>query len=210
MDRIATLEAAYHQLREDERQWGSRAVSLGSFYLVAVGTTAFFLLGNKAASENSWIGVIAPFPPIGITAVIIRQGIAATIRGRLLLAFERALTEAREEAGSVEEIELISGGLIPIDSTHHAQRPWLQGRIGSGLAWLERLALLLVPAVCFLSVRVIQQEWLLVLSATFDSVLMLRLVQLGRDAITGGFRIEKKIAKAARQVRGAPDFDDAL
>jgi hypothetical protein len=184
VEREHRLETEYHQLRDDERQWGSRAVSLGSFYLVAVGTTLFFLLGSGSARHVVWVDVVAPFPAFGITAVVIRQGITATVRSRLMLAYERALAAERSlaSASAQEFISLNSKEDIPIGPSYHAQRPWLQGSIGKYLAWIERLPLLLVIGLSYLAVSNIQEVVGLVLSAVVDGALILALVKLSWGA----------------------------
>jgi hypothetical protein len=206
--RLGRLESEYRELRDDERQWSSRAVNLGSFYLVVVGTTVFYLLQHgttTAIEKEAAIGFLAPIPSFGITAIIVRQAVTATIRSRLLLAYERAV--AVEAAGNrVEVLPLESDARIPIGSSFHAQQRWLQGGNGWWLAWIERLGLVLVVGICYLCVAGIHGLGLQIFAACIDGAFALILVLTARDGLPrkdGFHHLEGIIAVAARETVGA-------
>lgn len=197
LSRTARLKAEYRELRDDERWWTGRAVSLGSFYLIAVGTTAFFLLKNEAV-ELEWVGIVAPIPSFGIIALAIRQAITATVRGRLLLAYERALIPERTLTDD-DLVTLTSGEQIPIGSSFHAQQPWLQDGVGRGFTWFERAGLVVFIAVCYLSVRSLSSEGATVAAIMLDAGMAVALFALGFDGLAGHRRLEQKMAEAARK-----------
>jgi hypothetical protein len=167
-----------------------------AFFWSLFGTTLFFLLGSGDAKHQIWVDVIAPLPSFGIVAVIIRQGITASVRGRLLLAYERALVHEADSGSEDGLLALNSERSIPIGTSYHAQLEWLQGGTGKGLARIERAAVLIVPAVVYLAVTAIKSTVALTLTAVFDGVWLAVLLWLARDAFfdSGYARLEEKMA----------------
>jgi hypothetical protein len=198
---ISAMEQEYTRLREDDRQWGVRATSLGSLYLLGVGTAAFFLLGEHPPKLPPVIALLIPIPAFGITALIVRQAITATARGVLLLAYERTLYKAA--IPSVAPRIAWRGGVdsIPAVMSYHAQQPWLQGSEGKQLTWFERSGLVLVFSVCWLSVKALPNNGWAVCGIVVDSVAATWLLWLARDGFGAPAWLERCIGKRFRLVR---------
>jgi hypothetical protein len=165
--RLELLTDEYVALREDERQWNGRAISLGSLYLVVVATTAFFLLkeGHRPSSAAThvsgshfpgWVYAAAPIPSFCITAMLARQAVTSTIRGRLLFEIEAILGRA---GGT---FSLTATDRVPLRFSYRAQQLWLQGWRGwrgRTLAMLEGFPLVLIAGLCYSSFTFISEQW---------------------------------------------------
>lgn len=176
------LLAECHQLREDERYWLSRALALGSVYVAVAGGTVFFLLHGGVTSVNmpQWrrdvINMFLPAPTFAVIAIVIRHAVAATVRGRLLVAYERALI--REW---LHYIPLASGGRVPVGSTYHAQVRWLQGGHGGVLSIFECLPLFLAILLCYFAGAAISSTPLLIVFIVMYTTMMVVLLAIGYD-----------------------------
>jgi hypothetical protein len=198
--RLERLEAEYRNLRDDERAWSDRVITLGSIYVLVAGGTFFVVLENKLASQE-WIYIFAPVPAFAVIAIVIRQAITATARGRLLIAYECALTN-RDEV-----VTLATGRTVPISSTYHAQLTWLQGRTGGIISIIECSPFLLVIGLCVLSIASIHAFVLKLPAVGLDLICCVALLYLGIDGLISPFqegpgafdRLEQKIACGAKQ-----------
>ena len=111
-------------LREDDRSYPPVMVAMASAAALVGGTSVFFLLRGCGVSATAGctsypgqVYALLPAPSLAVTALLVQQAVSATIRGRLLLAVEVALSS---ELG--EEYAL-GPGTVPIHSTYHAQQP---------------------------------------------------------------------------------------
>jgi nitrate reductase gamma subunit len=198
MDREDRLAAEYRDLRADERLWLDRTITLGSIYVVAAGGTFFFLVNAPLAESQNWLYALAPYPAFTIIAIAIRHAITATARGRLLLAYERAL------ASKDETLQLGSAGQVPVASTYHAQIPWLQGKTGGIIAIFELLPLALVLALCGLSIGRIDDGTIQLIAGIADALIALLLIWVGVDGLISPVkdssftRLERIMADSSR------------
>jgi hypothetical protein len=188
---IDLLTEEYAALRDDERQWNGRAISLGSLYLVVVATTAFFLLkqGHQVGGAvkqvrdtgfPGWVYLAAPVPSFCITAMPARQAVTSTIRGKLLFEIEDILGR---NAGTVQ---LATGRPIPLRFSYRAQQLWLQGWRGwrgRTLALLEGFPLVLIVGLCYSSVSVIGELWVKRLAVGLYTVLGVALLGVALPGI---------------------------
>jgi len=205
VEREQRLEAEYRTLRDDERQWLDRTITLGSIYVVAAGGTFFFLLSSPLHKGQQWIYALTPYPSLTIIAIAIRQAITATARGRLLIAYERAL------ASESETLPLASNRSVPVGSTYHSTTPWLQGKLGGILSAYELLPLVFVLALCGLSISRIDDAAVQVASGVVDALAAGLLVWIGIDGLISPTResefsrLEGKMAAAAKLSLLPPD-----
>lgn len=98
-------------------------VGMASAAAVIGGTSVFFLLrgcGFQATATctpyPSSIYMLLPAPSLAVTALLVQQAVGATIRGRLLMAIEVALSE---ELGQYYRL---GSAEIPVHSTYHLQQ----------------------------------------------------------------------------------------
>lgn len=198
MNREDRLAAEYRDLRADERLWLDRTITLGSIYVVAAGGTFFFLVNAPLAQGQNWLYALAPYPAFTIIAIAIRHAITATARGRLLLAYEQALVSKDET------LRLGSAGEIPVASSFHAQIPWIHGKTGGIIAVFELLPLVLVLALCGLSIGRLDDGTTQLIAASVDALVALLLVRTGIDGLISPLkdssftRLEKAMAEGAR------------
>jgi len=191
------MEAEYRTLRDDERQWLDRTTTLGSVYIVAAGGTFFFLLKSPLHSGEQWIYALTPYPSLTIIAIAIRQAITATVRGRLLMAYEKAL------ASRSEVLRLESGQQVPVGSTYHSTAPWLQGARGGILSLYELLPFFFAIALFGLSIARIDSTELQVVAGVGDAAAASLLIWIGVDGLispardSGFARLERRMATAA-------------
>lgn len=191
---IELLTAEYAALREDERQWNGRAISLGSLYLVVVATTAFFLLreGHQVGEQHEvghavnpagaryspgWAYMAAPVPSFCITAMLARQAVTSTIRGRLL-------SEIEEILGRSVGTFALAGDLIPLRFSYRAQQLWLRGWRGQILAVLEGAPLLIIVGLCYSSINLIHEEFFQWVAVGLYTVLGVALSTVALPGIT--------------------------
>ncbi len=120
--RLDALAREYEQLREDDRSYPAVMVAMASAAAVIGGTSVFFLLrgsgldGGSGVSYPTGIYMLLPAPSLCVTALLVQQAIGATIRGRILLAVEVALSEELKQGYRLGTEE------IPIHSTYHLQQ----------------------------------------------------------------------------------------
>jgi hypothetical protein len=122
--RLEALTREYEMLRQDDRSYPPVMVAMASAAALVGGTSVFFLLRGCGVSATAGctsypgqVYALLPAPSLAVTALLVQQAVSATIRGRLLLAVEAALSS---ELG--EEYAL-GPGTVPIHSTYHAQQP---------------------------------------------------------------------------------------
>jgi hypothetical protein len=121
--RLEALAREYELLRQDDRSYPAVMVGMASAGAVIGGTSIFFLLrgcGFEATTSctryPSGIYALLPAPSLVVTALLVQQAVAATIRGRVLLAIEAALSE------ELRQDYLLGSREIPIHSTYHLQQ----------------------------------------------------------------------------------------
>jgi hypothetical protein len=120
--RLDALAREYEQLRQDDRSYPAVMVGMASAAAVIGGTSVFFLLrggGFGVASDTAYpseIYALLPAPSLVVTALLVQQAIGATIRGRLLMAVEVALSEELKQNYRLGSSE------VPIHSTYHLQQ----------------------------------------------------------------------------------------
>jgi hypothetical protein len=98
-------------------------VGMASAAAVIGGTSVFFLLrgcGFEATATCTpyplSIYMLLPAPSLAVTALLVQQAVGATIRGRLLMAIEVALSAELQQSYCLGSQE------IPIHSTYHLQQ----------------------------------------------------------------------------------------
>ena len=98
-------------------------VGIASAAAVIGGTSVFFLLrgcGIEATatctSYPSEIYMLLPAPSLVVTALLVQQAIGATIRGRILMAIEVALSK------ELKQNYRLGSGEVPVHSTYHLQQ----------------------------------------------------------------------------------------
>jgi hypothetical protein len=122
-------------------------VAMASAAALVGGTSVFFLLrgcGVDAAPSCTpypdQIYALLPAPSVVITALLVQQAVAATIRGRLLLAIEAALSI------DLRQTYPLGPGQVPIYSTYHLQQQMHHEARGAVL-WAIMFALPLILLV---------------------------------------------------------------
>ena len=145
--RIEALAREYELLREDDRSYPAVMVAMASAAALVGGTSVFFLLkgcGVEAAASCTrypdQIYALLPAPSVVITALLVQQAVVATIRGRLLLAIEAALSV------DMRQTYPLGPGEVPIYSTYHLQQPMHHEARGAVL-WTIMFSLPLVLLV---------------------------------------------------------------
>ncbi len=121
--RLEALAREYEQVRQDDRSYPAVMVGMASAAAVIGGTSVFFLLrgcgvGATAGCTRypSEIYALLPVPSLVVTALLVQQAIGATIRGRILMAIEVALSEELKQNYRLGSRE------VPIHSTYHLQQ----------------------------------------------------------------------------------------
>lgn len=121
--RLEALAREYEQLRQDDRSYPAVMVGMASAAAVIGGTSVFFLLRGCGFENTATctpyphsIYMLLPAPSLVVTALLVQQAIGATIRGRLLMAIEVALSEELKQNYRLDSTE------IPIHSTYHLQQ----------------------------------------------------------------------------------------
>lgn len=189
------LYAEFVALRNEDDSWQGRAISLGSFYMVVVSTTAFFLLKEKGQHFPDLVYLAAPVPSFCITALIARQAVTATIRGRWLLAMERRLARS----SGTFEVDGDPTKKIPVIFTRHAEQLWLAGRRGVVVTALEYVPLSLLIGLCWLATEQIACEALQWVAIGVYAALLIALV-----AVTGQTGVQR-LGKNSREAALAKD-----
>jgi len=122
-------------------------VAMASAAALVGGTSVFFLLqgcGVEATSSCTrypdQIYALLPAPSVVVTALLVQQAVVATIRGRLLLAIEAALSI------DLRETFPLGSGDVPIYSTYHLQQQMHHEARGAAL-WTIMFLLPLVLLV---------------------------------------------------------------
>jgi hypothetical protein len=120
---LEALAREYEQLRQDDRSYPAVMVGMASAAAVIGGTSIFFLLrgcGFEATATCTpyppSIYMLLPAPSLAVTALLVQQAIGATIRGRLLMAIEVAMSEELRQNYRLGSQE------VPIHSTYHLQQ----------------------------------------------------------------------------------------
>lgn len=121
--RLEALTREYELLRQDDRSYPAVMVGMASAAAVIGGTSVFFLLRGcgfesteSCTSYPSVIYMLLPVPTLVVTALLVQQAIGATIRGRILMAIEVALSE------ELEQNYHLGSGTVPVHSTYHLQQ----------------------------------------------------------------------------------------
>jgi hypothetical protein len=121
--RLEALTHEYEMLRQDDRSYPPVMVAMASAAALVGGTSVFFLLRGCGVSATSGctsypgqVYALLPAPSLAVTALLVQQAVTATIRGRLLLAVETALS------AELGEEYALGPGMVPIHSTYHAQQ----------------------------------------------------------------------------------------
>jgi hypothetical protein len=121
--RLEALAREYELLREDDRSYPAVMVGMASAAAVIGGTSVFFLLRGcgieMTASCTPYpeeIYMLLPAPSLAVTALLVQQAVGATIRGRILMAIEVALSEELKQTYRLGSRE------IPVHSTYHLQQ----------------------------------------------------------------------------------------
>lgn len=145
--RTDALQREYELLRQDDRSYPAVMVAMASAAALVGGTSVFFLLRGCGVSTTEGctaypgqIYALLPAPSLAITALLVQQAVGATIRGRLLLAIEAALSS------SLRQEYQLGSGTVPIHSTYHAQQRMHHERQGA-LLWTIMFTLPLVVLV---------------------------------------------------------------
>lgn len=122
-DRRAALTNEYQLLREDDRSYPAVMVAMASAAALVGGTSIFFLLRGCGVETTDTctpypdqIYALLPVPSLAVTALLVQQAVVATMRGRLLLAIEAALSRELGQAYTLGPAE------VPIYSTYHFQQ----------------------------------------------------------------------------------------
>lgn len=122
-------------------------VAMASAAAVIGGTSVFFLLRgggfDGAVSTTTYpveIYMLLPAPSLVVTALLVQQAIGATIRGRLLMAVEVALSQELKQTYRLGSQE------VPVHSTYHLQQRVHHDFSGAGL-WTIMFSLPLVLLV---------------------------------------------------------------
>jgi hypothetical protein len=128
-------------------------VAMASAAAVIGGTSVFFLLrgGGFDGTVSSMtyppeIYMLLPVPTLVVTALLVQQAIGATIRGRLLMAVEVALSQELKQTYRLGSQE------VPVHSTYHLQQRVHHDFSGAGL-WtiMFSLPLLLLLGLIYYS-----------------------------------------------------------
>lgn len=186
-----SLDNDYHELREDERYWVNRVVALASLYVVVAGTSVFFLIRDGAAAGQlnpaypDWVYALIPIPTFSITALAIQNAITATVRGRLLIAHERA------KARQGERIVLSTGQAIPGSATFHAQLRWIHGKPGSILAFFQFFPFFFVLSICAMSGAAMQHTWTQIIYSVSYFAATIVLLVIGREGLIAEGALER-------------------
>lgn len=143
--RIDILLHDYEMLRQDERSYLTVLVALGSVIALVGGTSAFFLLQSCAVTHDRGchayplsVYALLPGPTLAGCALIVQQAMIATIRGRLMLAVEKAIVAERCE------VYRLAHGYAPAMTAYHIQQPLISGRRGVAL-WALMFGLPFIP-----------------------------------------------------------------
>lgn len=128
-------------------------VGMASAAAVIGGTSVFFLLrgcGIEATASctryPSEIYMLLPVPSLVVTALLVQQAIGATIRGRILMAIETALSK------ELKQSYRLGSGEVPVHSTYHLQQRVHHDFSGAAL-WtiMFSLPLLLLVGIIYYS-----------------------------------------------------------
>lgn len=128
-------------------------VGMASAAAVIGGTSAFFLLQGCGFEETasctsypSEVYMLLPAPSLVVTALLVQQAIGATIRARLLLAVEAALSE------ELKQDYRLGSHQVPVHSTYHLQQRVHHDFSGAAL-WtiMFSLPLLLLVGIIYYS-----------------------------------------------------------
>jgi hypothetical protein len=145
--RVEALKTEYELLREDDRAFPAVMVAMGSAAAIVGGTSIFFLLRGCGVETTSsctlypgQIYALLPAPSLAVTALLVQQAVVATIRGRLMLAMEAALSLELDESYLLGSVE------VPIYSTYHFQQQMNHEARGAAL-WSIMFSLPLVLLV---------------------------------------------------------------
>jgi|GEM_PF-3011022 len=121
--RLEALTREYELLRQDDRSYPAVMVGMASAAAVIGGTSVFFLLRGcgfeptaSCTPYPSVIYMLLPVPSLVVTALLVQQAIGATIRGRILMAIEAALSE------ELKQTYRLGSGKVPVHSTYHLQQ----------------------------------------------------------------------------------------
>lgn len=121
--RLEALTREYEQLREDDRSYPAVMVGMASAAAVIGGTSVFFLIRGcgigiteSCTPYPAEIYMLLPAPSLAVTALLVQQAVGATIRGRILMAIEAALSEELKQTYRLGSQE------IPVHSTYHLQQ----------------------------------------------------------------------------------------
>jgi len=151
--RLEALEREYEQLRQDDRSYPAVMVGMASAAAVIGGTSVFFLLRGCGFSDTEGctpypaeIYALLPAPSLVVTALLVQQAIGATIRGRILMAIEVALSEELRQTYRLGSQE------VPVHSTYHLQQRVHHDFSGAAL-WtiMFSLPLLLLVGIIYYS-----------------------------------------------------------
>jgi len=151
--RLQALAREYEQLRQDDRSYPAVMVGMASAAAVIGGTSVFFLLrgcGFEATASctpyPSEIYALLPAPSLAVTALLVQQAVGATIRGRILMAIEVALSE------ELKQSYRLGSQKVPIHSTYHLQQRVHHDFAGAAL-WtiMFSLPLLLLIGIIYYS-----------------------------------------------------------
>lgn len=128
-------------------------VGMASAAAVIGGTSVFFLLRGcgfggieDCTPYPSEIYALLPAPSLVVTALLVQQAIGATIRGRILMAIEAALSEELRQTYRLGSQE------VPVHSTYHLQQRVHHDFSGAAL-WtiMFSLPLLLLVGIIYYS-----------------------------------------------------------
>jgi hypothetical protein len=128
-------------------------VGMASAAAVIGGTSVLFLLrgcGFEATASctpyPSEIYMLLPAPSLVVTALLVQQAVGATIRGRILMAIEAALSQ------ELKQTYHFGSEAVPIHSTYHLQQRVHHDFSGAAL-WtlIFSLPLLLLFAIIYYS-----------------------------------------------------------
>lgn len=121
----------YEMLRQDDRNFIIVMVTLGSVLALVAGTSAFFVLRSCAVQQTAGchnyplqVFALLPGPTLAGCALLVQQATAATIRGRLMLALERALVAETHQNYRLGDQE------VPALTSYHFQQPVIHGSRG--------------------------------------------------------------------------------
>jgi hypothetical protein len=151
--RTEALKLEYELLREDDRSFPAVMVAMASAAAIVGGTSIFFLLRGCGVEATATctrypdqIYALLPAPSLAVTALLVQQAVVATIRGRLLLAIEAALSA---DLGETYEL---GPGSVPVYSAYHFQQQMNHEARGAAL-WtiMFSLPLILLVGLIFYS-----------------------------------------------------------